>query len=100
MRVCDAALEVLLETKNPSVMYGDEWLCHRIADKMQWEHEGPYTSRRVLSALAKTPGRLVKGLIKMPSDCCARGQTALHFQLPEPEYSQLMNELTTAQRLA
>ncbi len=62
MRVCDAALAVLLETKNPSVMYGDEWLCRRIADRMQWAHEGPYTSRRVLRALSKTPGRLIKGL--------------------------------------
>lgn len=29
MRACDAAIEVLIETDNPSVMYGDEWLTSR-----------------------------------------------------------------------
>ena len=93
MRVCDAALSVLLETDNPSVMYGDEWLCHQIAERLGWEHEGPWTTKRVLGALSRTPGRLKKGLCLMPSDCCARGQRVLHFQLPEPEYSRLMNKL-------
>ncbi len=93
MRVCDAALAVLLDTDNPSVMYGDEWLCHRIAERLEWEHEGPWTTKRVLAALARTPGRLQKGLCRMPSDCCARGQAVLHFQLPEPEYSQMMSRL-------
>lgn len=93
MRVYEAAIRVLIETKNPGVMYGDEWLCHQIAAKLQWPHEGPYTSKRVLAALARTPGRLVKGLVQTPSDCCARGQAVLHFGLPEPEYSQVMNEL-------
>ena len=98
MRACDAAYAILIETDNPSVMYGDEWLCHQIAERLGWEHEGPKTSRRVLSALAKTPGRLVKGLVRMPSDCCARGQSALHFALPEPEFNFLMVALRQGQK--
>ncbi|POR07962.1 hypothetical protein BV908_18445 [Diaphorobacter sp. LR2014-1] len=93
MRACDAALQVLIETDNPSVMYGDEWLCHQIAARLGWEHAGPATTRRVLRALSKTPGRLVKGLIRMPGDCCARGQSALHFELPEPEHAFMMGFL-------
>lgn len=91
MRACDAALDVLLETDNPRVMYGDEWLLHQIASRLGWDAEGPRTSRRVLSALSRTPGRLVKGLVKMPGDCCARGQAVLTFELPEPEYGRTMN---------
>ncbi len=97
MRVHEAAIEVLIETRNPGVMYGDEWLCHQIAAKLRWAHEGPRTSRRVLAALAKTPGRMVKGLVRMPSDCCARGQAVLSFNLPEPEYRKVMDALNSNQ---
>lgn len=93
MRVCDAAIQVLIETDNPSLMYGDEGLCHQVAALLGWEHEGPATSRRVLQALSKTPGRLVKGLVRMPGDCCARGQSVLHFELPQPEYGFMMSFL-------
>jgi hypothetical protein len=33
--------------------------------------------------LSRTPGKLTKGYVQMPSDCCARGQTVLHFAMPE-----------------
>ena len=36
MRASDAAIQVLIETDNPSVMYGDEWLCHQIAARLGW----------------------------------------------------------------
>lgn len=81
MRACDAAVEVLRELGEPGVMYGDEGLCHAIAERLGWEHEGPRTSRRLLAALARTPGRLHKSLVRMPSDCCARGQAVLAFSL-------------------
>lgn len=87
MRACDAAFAVLVETQNPSIMYGDEWLCHQVATRLGWEHQGPWTTRRLLRALSRTPGRLVKSLVGMPGDCCARGQAVLHFELPEPFYS-------------
>ena len=65
----------------PGVMYGDEGLCHAIARRLGWEHEGPRTTRRLLAALARTPGPLHKSLVRMPSDCCARGQAVLSFSL-------------------
>lgn len=61
-RVCDAAaVDVLRETDNPAVMWGDEGLLHLIAERMGWEHECTRTSDRVLNALSKTPGRLMPG---------------------------------------
>jgi hypothetical protein len=93
MRACDAAIQVLIESNNPAVMYGDEWLCHQIAARLGWDHEGPRTSRRLLQALSRTPGRLVKGYCRMPSDCCARGQSVLHFELPKPEFDFMMSFL-------
>ena len=93
MRVCDAAIQVLIDTDNPALMYGDEWLCHQVAARLGWRHDGPATSRRVLQALSKTPGRLIKGLVQMPSDSCARGQSVLHFELPKPEYDFMMGFL-------
>lgn len=94
MRACDAAIAILIETNNPSVMYGDETLCHLIAERLGWEHEGPATSRRLLRALSKTPGPLVKSFCRMPSDCCARGQRVLHFELPPAEHCYLMDHLS------
>ncbi len=95
MRACDATIDVLLRTQNESIMYGDEWLAHQVAERLGWTHEGPRTTRRLLRALARTPGRLVKSYVAMPSDCCARGQAVLCFDLPEPEHSTLMAELRT-----
>lgn len=83
LRACDAALEVLKEHEQPGVMYGDEWLCHQIAARLGWKSEGPSTSRRVLAALSRTPGKLIKSYVGMPSDCCARGQDVLHFEVPK-----------------
>ena len=78
LRACDAAVAVLRETGEPGVMYGDEWLCHQIAKRLGWKPNGPWTTRRVLAALARTPGHLIVSKIRMPSDCCARGQSVLH----------------------
>lgn len=88
VRVCDVAVSVMIETGNPSVMYGDEWLCHQIANRLGWEPDGPWTTRRVLSNLARTPGKLIPGKVRMPSDCCARGQLVRHFALPEGMLSE------------
>ena len=82
LRACDAAFEVLRETGEPGVMYGDEWLCHQIAKRLGWKPDGPWTTRRALAALARTPGVLIASKIRMPSDCCARGQWVRHFELP------------------
>lgn len=33
MRVCDAAIEILKETDNPAVMWGDTGLLYKIAER-------------------------------------------------------------------
>jgi hypothetical protein len=78
MRVCIAAKQVLIETGNPAVMFGDEGLCHLIAEKLGWQHDGPRTSDRVLSALARTPGPLVKKKTK-----AGNGRWVNIFRLPD-----------------
>ena len=83
MRACDATVAVLKEVGEPTIMYGDEWLAHQVATRLGWRHDGPWTTRRLLATLSRTPGPLVKSLVRMPSDCCARGQAALCFSLPE-----------------
>lgn len=60
MRCCDAAVEILRETDNPAVMWGDEGLLHMIAERLGWPHECTRTSDRVLAALSRTPGPLEK----------------------------------------
>lgn len=80
MRVADAAYEVLQETNNPAVMWGDEGLLHLIADKLGWKHEGHETPDRVLRALAKTPGRLIPGHAQAFNNRKVR-----IFRLPESE---------------
>jgi len=81
LRVCDAALLVLAETGNPAVMWGDERLCHMIAERCCWEPQGPATSKRVLAALAKTPGDLKPRLVAVTGH---RGAEMLvrRFDLP------------------
>lgn len=61
MKVWEAAIEVLRETNNPAVMWGDEGLLHLIAERLGWKHDGWKTSDRVLGALSKTPGKLGAG---------------------------------------
>lgn len=81
MKAWEATEAFLREIGEPSVMYGDEWIAHQIARQLGWEREGPRTTRRLLAALARTPGTLHKSLVSMPSDCCARGQAVLCFSL-------------------
>jgi hypothetical protein len=78
VRVCDAAVAVLRETNNHAVMWGDEGLLHLIADRLGWKHECTRTSDRVLVALRKTPGELVKGLTR-----AGNGRVVSIFRLPE-----------------
>ena len=63
MRTCDAAVLVLQETKNPAVMWGDEGLCHLIAERAGLRTVGRawLTSDRVLANLSRQPGELVSG---------------------------------------
>lgn len=76
MRACDAAVEVLRETDNTFVMWGDEHLLHEIAERLGWEHQAWRTSARVLRVLSRTPGPLEKRKI------LADGHWVLMFRLP------------------
>lgn len=60
MIVWKAAIEVLQETGNPAVMWGDEGLLHLIAERLGWPHKAWVTSNRVMAALNRTPGKLIK----------------------------------------
>jgi hypothetical protein len=68
MRMCDAAVEVLQETGNPAVMWGDCGLLDRIAARAgvlrrPTKYMGgiPDLHDRVLAALSRQPGTLVAG---------------------------------------
>lgn len=65
MRVCDATVEVLGETDNDGVMWGDSGLLHLIAERLGWEHQSWKTEERVLNALSKTPGILEKRYVRL-----------------------------------
>lgn len=61
-RVCDAAVEVLRETKNDAVMTTDTYLCHAIAKRAAMQTNGihPLTiCKRVIDNIARQPGILV-----------------------------------------
>ena len=74
----EAAVAVLRRTNNPAVMWGDEGLCRLIAEEIGWPHEGPPTNDRVLAALNKSPGVLIRGKIRAGS-----GRLVNRFVLPE-----------------
>lgn len=75
-RCCDAAAWWLRRTDNVAIGWGDIHLAHEIADLMGWEHDGPRTPRRVLNALDRTPGELVKTYVRYE-------RLVRNFYLPE-----------------
>lgn len=68
-RVCDAVVYWLRKTDNPAVGWGDAHLLHEIADLMEWEHRAWVTEYRVLNALTKTPGELVRTQVHLHRRC-------------------------------
>ena len=72
------AIEVLRETGNPAVMWGDEGLLHLIAERLGWPHECTKTSDRVMKALNRNPGSLVKKKTQL-----GNGRIVSIFRLPE-----------------
>lgn len=59
-RICDCAVEILRETDNPAVGYGDSYLLHDIAERAGKPHRGWRTEKAILDALSRTPGILEK----------------------------------------
>ena len=64
MRACDAAVEILRETDNPAVMWGDTGLLHLIAKRagMASQNRAWKTEQRVLQALTRQPGLLIPAI--------------------------------------
>lgn len=63
MTTAEAAVLVLRETDNPAVMWGDEGLLHRIAERAGLRVKGLAwrTSDAVLNNLSRSPGQMVPG---------------------------------------
>jgi hypothetical protein len=80
-RVCDIAVEVLKESNNPAVMWGDAGLLDTIAARAGIARdECPiYNWRRVLNALSRQPG------ILKPKLTMAGNRAVRIFRLPEEE---------------
>lgn len=80
MKAWEAAIEVLRETNNPAVMWGDCGLLHAIARKANMRCQGKAwkTEERVLNALSRAPGKLRKGFT-----VGERGRRVLIFRAPE-----------------
>ena len=80
MRCCDAAVQVLKETENEAVMWGDGHLLHQIAARMGWNADSWATEKRVLDALTRCPGMLIA-----KKTLAGNGRTVRIFRLPESE---------------
>lgn len=65
MKVWEAAVEVLRETGNDGVMWGDSRLLHLIAARAGLPAMSFRTERQVLDRLSRDPGPLVAGLTRL-----------------------------------
>jgi hypothetical protein len=82
MKISEAAIEILRETGNPAVMWGDAGLLWAIAERAGLYHP-PNTlpwkmTARVLAALRKTPGSLIPGITRTGNN-----RVVSIFRLPE-----------------
>ena len=59
MKCWEAAVEILTETDNPAVMWGDLGLCCLIAARWGRDCDMRITEARVLQALQRCPGPLI-----------------------------------------
>lgn len=82
MRVCDATVEILNETDNDAVMWGDIALLHMIAERLGWESQASRTEKRVLDALSKTPG-ILEPVFTRISNLNGRTRLVRCFRMPE-----------------
>ena len=77
----EAAAQLLRETQNTAIGWGDSVLLHAVAQRIGVPAEGPRTEKVILDKIAMTyPGALVKGYTSLPSRGLARVR---RFSLPE-----------------
>ena len=85
-RICDITVEVLRETDNPAVMWGDCGLLDLIAERAPGRNKDELTwegHRRILNALSRQPGILIK---KRTMCWVGNRECAVRiFRLPEDE---------------
>lgn len=74
--VAEHTIDVLRETQCPWVQYGDTRLLHMIAERCGYESDGIATEVRILGALSKRPGRLIKSIVRVS------GRSVRRFSLP------------------
>ncbi len=82
MKPWEAAVEVLRETKNPAVMWGDSQLLHDIATKLGWKHDAWHTEKRVLDALTRNPGSLIPKMTMSHTGPGCRERAVRIFRMP------------------
>lgn len=86
MRVCDATVEILNETDNDAVMWGNYTLLHMIAGRLGWEPQAWRTEKRVLDALSKTPGILKPVFTRV--NIHGRTRLVRCFRMPEENHAR------------
>lgn len=85
-RIADAAFDVLKETGNKAVMWGDVGLLHKIAARAGIRSQGPKTERHILNSLSKQPGKLIPGYTTVLTACGFIGRAkriVRTFRMPE-----------------
>ncbi len=85
MKAWEAAVQILRETKNPAVMWGDAGLLHDIAERMGWPHDAWKTEKRVLDALTANPGILIRKKTMCHTGPGNRERAVRIFRLPNNE---------------
>jgi hypothetical protein len=81
MKYHEIAAQVLKETDNPAVMWGDSGLLDAIYYLKNGRNTGRHPYQRwktVLDALTKTPGILIPKMTTLPN-----GRDVRYFQLPD-----------------
>lgn len=76
MKIWEAAVEVLSETNNDAVMWGDSFLLHMISKRAGKKPKGWRTETLVLQALSRCPGPFIKRYTR-----AANGRLVLVFRL-------------------
>lgn len=80
MKTWEAAVEILRETNNPAVMWGDSGLLDQIHDRAGFMKKSHPLDRwsAVLKSLGRSPGLLIAG-----TTLCGKNRRVRCFWLPE-----------------
>ena len=82
MKVWEATIQILTETGNAAVMWGDLALLYAIAVRAGLKHDDHKFDRRVLNALSRDYGPLAPKQAQLMAN--EQGRWVRVFRLPEP----------------